>query len=192
MTLVPAIVLAAGGSTRCPGGKLIRPLRGRPLLCWLLDTLQECSEVSSVVVVCGHQMDEIAPLTEPFDKIDVVRNPDWATGLSSSLKCGLNALPPGAPGAVVCLGDTPFFRAATLSAVVPDESSTDSIIIPCCDGHPGHPKYFPRRLFAELFQLQGDEGARPLLRDHKERTRFVEVDDPGILRDFDSPEDFLV
>ena len=55
----------------------------------------------------------------------------------------------------------------------------------------GHPKYFPSWLFPELLELSGDEGARKVLRRFQDRTRVVQVDDPGILKDFDTPQDFL-
>jgi len=189
MTAVPAVVLAAGGSTRCPGGKLTREFAGRPLLCWTLETLEQSPLVSSVILVCGFQRELIARAAEPFGKVRTVSNPVWSEGLASSLRTGIGAVPHSSPGALVCLADTPFFKAETLRAVIPVDD-LNLVVLPRYQGRHGHPKYFPHRLFPELLKLKGDEGARSVLSRFKEETRTVELDDPGILKDFDTPEDF--
>ncbi len=186
---VPAVVLAAGGATRCPGGKVAREFAGRPLVCWLLKTLQESPLISSVVLVCGFQSERVEIAADPFDKVETVFNPSWAEGLSSSLRTGIRPLTKESPGALICLADTPFFRPETLQKVVPKDD-LDQIVLPIFRGRPGHPKYFPKWLFPEILKLEGDEGARSILRRYKEKTRTVEIHDPGILRDFDTPDDF--
>jgi molybdenum cofactor cytidylyltransferase len=109
--------------------------------------------------------------------------------LASSLRTGFGALPQSSPGALVCLADTPFFKAETLRDVVPVDN-LNLIVLPRYQRRHGHPKYFPRWLFSELLKLRGDQGARAVLNRFQEKTRIVEVDDPGILKDFDTPEDF--
>ena len=189
LSAVPAVVLAAGGSTRCPGGKLTREFQGRPLISWTLETLQQSSLVSSIILVSGFQEELILQAAGQFNKVRTVSNPDWPEGLASSLRTGIGALPPHSPGALVCLADTPFFKADTARSVIPfDDLSL--VVLPRFQGRHGHPKYFPRRLFPELLKLQGDQGARNVLHRFQEKTRIVEVDDPGILKDFDTPEDF--
>lgn len=186
---VPAVVLAAGGSTRCPGGKLTREFGGRPLLYWTLETLQQSPLVSAIVLVCGFQGESVAQAAEPFGKVRTVSNPLWPEGLASSLRTGIGAVPQSSPGALVCLADTPFFKAETLRALIPVDD-LNLVVLPRYQGRHGHPKYFPHLLFPELLKLEGDEGARSILRRFQEKTRIVEVDDPGILKDFDTPEDF--
>ncbi|MCA9777974.1 MAG: nucleotidyltransferase family protein [Candidatus Eremiobacteraeota bacterium] len=186
---VPVVVLAAGGATRCPGGKVAREFAGRPLVCWLLKTLQESPLISSVVLVCGFQSDSVVSAAEPFEKVQTVINPSWSDGLASSLRTGISTVAKDCPGALVCLADTPLFRPETLQTVVPKDNP-DLIVLPIFRDRPGHPKYFPKWLFPELLDLEGDEGARSILQRHKEKTRTVEVDDPGISLDFDIPDDF--
>ena len=186
-----ALVLAAGGSTRCPGGKLTRHYQGRPLLSWLLERLERSELIEKVYLVCGFQAEQVEVLAQAFPKVTTVRNEDWPEGLSTSLKCGIESLPEEIPGVLICLGDTPFFSDLTLQRVIGEVGESDSVILPCFEGKMGHPKYFPSWLFPELLQLSGDEGARPVLRRFKERTRVVQVDDPGILKDFDFVEVFL-
>ena len=191
LTKLTALVLAAGGSTRCPGGKLTRHYQGRPLLSWLLERLERSGLIERVHLVCGFQAEQVEVLARVFSKVTTVLNEDWSEGLSTSLKCGIESLPEGTPGALVCLGDTPFFSDVTLQRVVGEVGESTSVILPCFEGKMGHPKYFPSWLFPELLELSGDEGARTVLRRFQDRTRVVQVDDPGILKDFDTPQDFL-
>jgi len=191
LTKLTALVLAAGGSTRCPGGKLTRRYQGRPLLSWLLEKLERSELIERVHLVCGFQAEQVEVLAQDFPKVTTVLNEDWSKGLSTSLKRGIESLPEDIPGVLVCLGDTPFFSDLTLQRVVGEVGESTSVILPCFEGKMGHPKYFPSWLFPELLELSGDEGARKVLRRFQDRTRVVQVDDPGILKDFDTPQDFL-
>ena len=193
MVKVPAIVLAAGASTRCSGTpKLQRIYRGKPLLLWALENLALGELISSLIVVTGFQSGEVAILCEGIPDCRVVQNQRWAEGLSTSLRVGLEALPKDCPGALVALGDTPFFQESTLRAVVPNESELQDFRYPVYNGQAGHPKYFPRWSFAEMANLSGDVGAKLVMKAHPDQCHELVVDDPGILRDFDLATDFEV
>lgn len=184
-------MLAAGGSTRCPGGKLLRLYKSRPLLSWLLERLQTENRISDVYLVCGYESLRVQEVGADYQKVRIVHNLDWESGIASSLIAGLRSLPSEAPGALICLGDTPCFKPQTLERIIPEAENLERIVLPVYEGCHGHPKYFPRWLFQELYKLSGDEGARRVLARHKENARIVKLHDPGILRDFDTPEDFL-
>lgn len=185
--MIPAIVLAAGASSRCPGGKLLQSYRGRPLLEWTLEALQE-SRVGPIVLVTGHASDQIQSLAGP--RVHSVHNPNWSEGISSSIRVGIENLPESCPGVLLALGDTPFFTPETLHRII-GPGAEQEIRVPIYRGQMGHPKYFPSWLFPELKQLAGDRGAKALINNHQKRCRRIEVDDPGTLRDFDRPSDFL-
>lgn len=189
MLPVPCIVLAAGGSSRHPGGKLLTLYRGYPLLRWTLQRVT-AHPFSRILVVTGHRADEVEALLPDEPSVLAVANPDWQSGIASSLQAGLRACEAAAPGAVICLGDTPFFSAATLQAVHPSTiEEAGEVRVPVYEGQDGHPKYIPRRLFGDLIELSGDQGAGPVLR--RQPAVRLEVDDPGVLLDFDTPDDFL-
>ena len=89
---------------------------------------------------------------------------------------------------LVALGDMPWLHATSIAAVTA-AASTEEIIVPSCDGRRGHPVAFGRAFLEELRQLDGDQGARELLARHASAVREIPVDDPGVLRDVDTPAD---
>ena len=186
---LPAVVLAAGGSTRCPEGKLFKHLDGKPLITWGIETLIDSPHISEVLVVLGHRAEELEKLLRDYP-VQFVTNPNWSEGLSSSIKVAISSVPAECPGTLISLADTPFFSAETLAKISPNSDELDEIRYPVWDGSPGHPKYFPRWLFPELLKLEGDTGAKSLLRKHAKRRRPIPVSDLGVLKDYDLPEDF--
>ena len=110
---IPVIVAAAGGSSRCPGNKLLAPYHGKPLLQWLLQSLSSHPALGRILVVTGAQRTEVEALLFPYPQTRAVFNPHWRAGLASSLRRGVEALPP-TRGFLVAMGDTPFFSALTL------------------------------------------------------------------------------
>ncbi|HKC33609.1 MAG TPA: NTP transferase domain-containing protein, partial [Xanthobacteraceae bacterium] len=120
-------------------------------------------------------------------------NPDFAQGLSTSLKAGLAALPAGADGAIVCLGDMPQVDAGLIDCLVaafePEKGAL--VVVPTIAGKRGNPVVWSRRFFADLSRLDGDVGARHLIGAYPEavvevpvtgRAAFVDVDTPDALR----------
>ncbi|MGH8856128.1 MAG: nucleotidyltransferase family protein, partial [Telluria sp.] len=120
---------------------------------------------------------------------DVTVCPDADTGMGTSLVHAIrHALP--ADGWLVALGDMPFVRETTLAALRDALLAGADIAVPVHAGQRGNPVAFGARHLDELLALGGDQGARRLLRTHP--VTEVEVDDPGILRDIDSPSDLPV
>lgn len=111
---------------------------------------------------------------------------DAHLGMSRTLACGLRTAL-DAQGWLFALGDMPFLAPATIRAVA--DAIGDGIAIPEYGGRRGNPVGFAARYREELLGLEGDEGARSLLRRHPEDVRVVACDDPGILRDIDRRED---
>lgn len=184
----PVIVAAAGGSTRCPEGKLLKLWQGRPLLDWLLGTLSGHPRLGPLVVVTGHLRSQVEKLAQTYPDVHTRFNPDWKEGLSTSLRVGEWALPPG-EGFLVALGDTPLFSLQTLEAVLPSQDLV-RVRIPLHGQREGHPVFFPEWMRAHWPELSGDRGARPLLSRWPELVERVPVDDSGVLRDFDQASDF--
>lgn len=188
---IPALVAAAGGSTRCPEGKLTKLWRGKPLLCWLLDTLEQHPQVGKVVILTGRHHAEVHALAGGRPEFEVYHNPDWSEGLSSTLKLGESYVPRGS-GFLVALGDTPLFSAHTLSRVIPETEQEQTIRVPLYKGKTGHPVFFPEWVRDDWAALSGDCGAKPLFARWPNRVTTLLVDDPGVARDFDQARDFEV
>ncbi|MGH7067048.1 MAG: NTP transferase domain-containing protein [Acetobacteraceae bacterium] len=187
---VAAIVLAAGRSRRmAPHNKLliIGP-SGKPIIARVVDNVLS-SAARPVLVVTGHQAREIEH-TLGGRPVRYVHAPDYAEGLSASLKAGIAAVPPESPGAVICLGDMPLVTGRMidrlLAAFDPDEGR--AIVLPSFRGKQGNPMVWGRRFFPEIAAITGDIGARHLASLHLEQVVEVEIADEAVLRDLDTPE----
>lgn len=188
MSRFAALVLAAGASTRFAGGhKLLADFRGEPLIAHVFE-LAKSAPVEARLVVTGARVGEIAALAEAAG-LRSLHNPDFAAGLSTSLKAGLSALPASCEGALILLGDMPLIRPETLRAIVAvaEANPAFAAIVPTHQGEWGHPVLLKRALFADIAALSGDSGARALLKSRRD-VLTIEVGDAGILADFDTRE----
>jgi molybdenum cofactor cytidylyltransferase len=186
---IAAVILAAGRSTRMGGhNKLLAELQGKPLVRVVVEQVL-ASKVSSVTVVTGHQAAEVERALRGLN-VTFVYNPDFPTGLASSLKAGIGVVPKEAGGALICLGDMPLIDAHLLdrliAAFAPDRGML--IAVPISDGSRGNPVLWSRRFFGELMSLEGDIGARNLIAQHTEVVAEVAVEDQGAFLDIDTPQ----
>ncbi len=166
--------------------------RGEPLIRWAARAAL-ASRARPVVVVTGHARAEVETALAGLD-VRFTHNPDFATGLASSLRAGLAALPAEAVGAVVLLGDMPEANASVVDALIDSFLSAPDAYAatPLFGGKRGNPVLLGRALFSEVARLQGDEGARSLLREiPPERIIAVEVANAGVMRDIDTPADLV-
>lgn len=115
--------------------------------------------------------------------------PDAGLGMAHSLVWGAQQLPPACDAVIIALADMPFVKSSTIKAIAAALQNGAQIVVPVYQGQRGNPVGFAKSLFVELQQLQGDQGARALLKSHS--VFEVDVDDAGILRDIDTPEDLL-
>jgi molybdenum cofactor cytidylyltransferase len=186
---VAAIILAAGKSSRMGGpNKLLEHLRGKPLVRIVAEQAL-ASKASRVLVVTGHMADDVKAALRGLD-VTFVANPHFATGLASSVKAGISAVPADVDGAVVCLGDMPLVDTGLIDRLVdafaPDKGAL--IAIPVSEGRRGNPVLWSRRFFDELKTLEGDVGARHLIAKHSEVVTEVLADGQSAFLDIDTPE----
>lgn len=187
---IAAIVLAAGRSRRmAPRNKLlIAGPSGKPIIARVVDNVLS-SAARPILVVIGHQADEVERVLAGRP-VRFVHAPDYALGLSASLKAGIAAVPGECAGAIVCLGDMPLVTGRMidrlLAAFDPDEGR--AIVLPNFRGKQGNPMLWDRRFFSEIANISGDIGARFLLSQHMEQVAEVEMADEAVLRDIDTPE----
>jgi molybdenum cofactor cytidylyltransferase len=186
---VAAVILAAGRSTRMGGpNKLLAELGGKALV-RIVTEQALASKASGVIVVTGHQAEQVERALHGL-KVKFVRNPDFAAGLASSVKTGISAVPDHADGAVICLGDMPLISAHLIDRLVegfaPERGNL--IVVPVSDGRRGNPVLWSRRFFNELMALDGDIGARHLIARHGEAVAEVAVEGFGAFLDIDTPQ----
>jgi len=153
------LVLGAGAGTRFgPEGKLLSKLDGRPVLEWSVAALCGVAELTRVVVVLGfHAEDVLARVA--LGRAEPVRCQDWADGQSASLRCGLAALN-GAERVIVTLGDQPRLTPRVISLFLDEAAGTRAVYA----GRPGHPVVLGPEQVAAAMSVDGDVGARDLLR----------------------------
>jgi molybdenum cofactor cytidylyltransferase len=185
---VAAIVLAAGRSTRMGGpNKLLAEVAGKPLVRIAAEEAF-ASRADPVIVVTGHQRERVEQALAGL-KVRIVHNPDFADGLSTSLKAGIAAVPADADGAIVCLGDMPQVRASLIDRLIAafDPARGALIVAPTIEGKRGNPVLWSRRFFPDLAALDGDIGARHLIAAYGEALAEVPADAAALV-DIDTPE----
>jgi len=183
-----AITLAAGSSRRMGGGinKLLAEVDGEPMIRRVVRTVL-AARVSRVVVVLGHEADRVRAVLADLD-VTTVENPDHAAGMASSLRVGLDVVSAHV-SVLVALGDMPWVRVETLNRLIA-EAGPGRIVVPVHDGRRGNPVLWDRCFFPQLLTLVGDAGGRAIIAARPDAVRAVFVDDPGALRDADTPDAF--
>lgn len=185
---VTAVVLAAGRSSRMGGpNKLMAVFDGAPLVRRMTERAL-ASAADTVLVVTGHQAERVAAALEPLN-VTLTHNADYATGLASSLKAGIAALPKASAGALIVLGDMPGIAASDLDRMITvfRRAGGTVIVRATHNGKRGNPVLLPRALFAAVAGLEGDTGARHLVESGQAEVIDVELGE-GASLDVDTPE----
>ncbi len=189
--MIPAIVLAAGRSSRMGRPKALLPLgAGETFLSRIVGTLRSAG-VEEIVVVAGADAAPIrAAVAERALPARVVENPDCERGQLSSLLVGIAEVErPDVRAAIVTLIDVPLVSAATVRRMLEAyEAGSAQIVRPARGAQHGHPVVFDRVLFDEFRRADPREGAKGVVRRHSPLN--VEVDDPGAFVDIDTPDDY--
>ena len=119
-----------------------------------------------------------------------VHNPDWRTGMGSSLAAGLAAVPDGCAAAVIALVDQPLVGPEAVRRLIAAFAGGAEVAVAAYDGQPRNPVLIAREHWAEVAALAaGDAGARPFLRAHPDLVTLVECGDTGRPDDLDTPDD---
>lgn len=185
---VHAVVLAAGRSSRMGGpNKLLALFHGEPLVRRVAESAL-ASEVAGVTVVTGHQAERVRAALDGLG-VSFTANPDFATGLASSLKAGIAALPDEAAGALILLADMPEIEAGDLDRLIDAfrRSAGRAIVRATHGGKRGNPVILPRAVFAEIARIEGDTGARHVIEAGVAEVLDVELGRSASL-DVDTPD----
>ena len=181
-----AIPLAAGSSRRFGGRKLLHPFSdGAPIGIHSARTLSTVL-ANTIAVVSA---DDVALVKRFVDQgLEVVINSEADTGMASSLVAGVQASK-DSDGWLIMLADMPWVRQQTIQTLVDQLVAGASLVAPVYQGRRGNPVGFSAKWFDALSGLKGDTGARQLLRQNSHELFLLEVEDPGVLKDVDYPDD---
>ncbi|BFM14920.1 nucleotidyltransferase family protein [Maricurvus nonylphenolicus] len=180
------LLLAAGQGSRFGGDKCLAPLAdGTPLVLQAARNLQ--GAVDHLVVIARPGDSALQQLMRD-QGFTVVACDKAHLGMAESLKCGVAATP-SASGWLIAFADMPFIQPASYQAVADSLSSDDSLCVPFCQDKQGHPVGFGCGYRQLLLALQGDVGARSILKQYPDKIQRLTLDDAGIVWDIDRPED---
>lgn len=192
---VAGVLLAAGQATRFrhatgaggPATKLVATYQGKALVRHVAEAGLAAGLVP-LVVVTGHAREAVSAALDDLPLV-FVHNADFATGMASSLKVGLAQVPPEAAGVLVLLGDMPLVSSDLIAKLV--EAFADHpqavAVLPVHEGVRGNPVLLSRAVFADIMQLDGDAGARQVLRGRDADVIEVPVDQRAARLDVDTP-----
>ena len=192
---VAAIVLAAGQSTRMgSSNKLLAEINGELMIAKVLNAIA-ASEADEVIVVLGHEADQVSQklIALRHPKLTWLVNDNYRAGIATSLTCGIAALANDITGALICLSDMPYITTADYNQIIQAyrKASTPCICIPFVQQQRGNPLLWDQFFFPEIKQLQGDTGAKQLLKKYRQYWLEVPFTSNNVLLDIDCPEALL-
>jgi molybdenum cofactor cytidylyltransferase len=191
-SMIPALVLAAGKSTRMGQTKALLALGAESFISRIVRTFRAAG-VEDVVVVVGHDAERVSDALsriEPPPRIVV--NPEYESGQLSSILAGLRAIDrPGVTAMLLTLVDVPLVSPDTVRAVLLRYRTTSAAVVrPVSGSRHGHPVLIDRQLFPQLRSADTASGAKPIVRAHASDAGDVEVADEGAFTDIDTPAEY--
>lgn len=190
MSDIWSIILAAGESKRMNARKLLLPFDGKTMIGTVIDNIA-ASSVDKIMVVVGSHKEEIIAATAHLP-VTHCYNDNYKQGMLSSVKCGINALPEDFEAVMIFLGDQPLIPVKVVNLVIGAYRKSDQgIVIPTFRKRRGHPLLIDRKYLEKIEQLDEKEGLRALAYKYANDVLEIETDEPGILRDIDTREEYL-
>jgi molybdenum cofactor cytidylyltransferase len=184
-----SIILAAGESRRMGFPKMLLEFNGKTMLEKVIQNVGE-SDTDGILVVLGAYREKLTGIVERLG-VMYCYNDNYKDGMLSSVQCGFRNIPGDAGAVLVFQGDQPFITAAVINSLIAEyRSSGRDLIIPAFRGRRGHPLLLGRRFREEVSGLDSNEGLRSIIHHHPEEVFEIETDDPGILRDFDTYDEY--
>lgn len=184
------IILASGLSKRMGVPKLLLPLKGATIIGHVLSQALQ-TKLNGIIVVANGRNQELVKEIDKHSAHHIVKVEDAHLGLGNSIRKGLRRLPESADAVMFLLGDQPEITKEEMNKVIGYYQSTQQSLVVQATyfNKKGHPVLFDRRMFPFLEGIEGDMGAREILKNHKEKIHFTEMGKPPI-PDIDTMEDY--
>ncbi len=185
--MISAIILAAGMSSRMGSPKQLLKLEDRTLIRIVTENVL-ASSVDEVLVVTGYLEHQVSAAIRDLP-VKTVLNPCYEQGQGTSLAVGVKTLNVNTSAFLVFMVDQPFITASLINMVIGEFKRRHSIVLrPVYNGQPGHPVIFSYSLSAQLKMLEGDQGARQVLKKLGNKVDCFPVQDEAVIFDIDTPE----
>jgi molybdenum cofactor cytidylyltransferase len=187
--MISAILLAAGQSQRMGEFKQLLPYGEKPFVVCCVDHLL-ASRIDELIVVTGHREADVRQVLLDRE-IKTVFNPDYKSGMSSSIKCGVQAVNENSEAILIALADQPQISPSVINQVIEAyEKTNPHIVIPVFNNRRGHPIILQAKLKEEILAITPEIGLKQVVRAREAQTLYVNVADEAVLLDFDYPEDY--
>ena len=187
--MIWAVVLAAGESRRMGTQKLLLPFGDTTVVGAVVRTAL-ASAAGRTLVVLGADREAVRREIGSLG-VEFAINGDYPLGMLTSVQAGFRALPAGAKAALIMLADQPFLASSVIDKVIAgSEACHRGIVIPAFQGRRGHPVLIDLKYRDEVLAIAPADGLRRLMLAHPDDILEVDVADPNILRDLDTPEDY--
>mgnify|MGYP001280205917 CR=1 FL=1 len=187
--MISAILLAAGQSKRMGGeNKLAKEIQSIPLIKRSVKNIL-ASSINELIIVLGHEKEIIEKLIDKNEKIKLVFNKDFESGMASSIKTGINNLSKKTEAFFVCLGDMPMVNHDIYDQLIKSKDNKE-IIVPTYKEQQGNPILFNKSMKKKIMSISGDIGAKKILQLNKKKIFNLEFNDQGIIKGFNTQKDF--
>ena len=198
--MISAILLAAGESSRMKGeNKLSKKIDGIPIIKYAVKNILG-SSIDELIIVLGHEKSIIENIIDKNKKIKFIYNENYKSGMSSSIKKGLNNINKKSEAFFICLGDMPNVNQNIYNKLIKSRYNYNKkfsseqkkeIVVPTFEEKNGNPILFSKFMTKQILNINGDVGAKEILKLNKKKILYVPIRNSGITLDFDTEEDFI-
>jgi len=188
--MITALILAAGQSKRMGQPKMLLPWGTETVLSHVITVFRKAG-LEDILVLTGGAREQVENEIAHLN-IRTIFNEQFTQGeMLSSIQCGIRSLTHKTQAILIGLGDQPQVQAGSVRMVCDAyRESNSKIVVPSYNMRRGHPWLIERSLLHDLMILESPQSPRDFLNAHRKKIQYVNVDDPGILADLDTPEDY--
>jgi len=187
--MISVILLAAGQSKRMHGkNKLTKKYNNIALINHSVKNILE-SNIDELIIVLGHQSKIIKKIINKNKKIKFIFNKDYKSGMSSSIKAGLKHISTLSDYFFISLGDMPLINKDVYNLLLKYRKNHD-LIIPTFNKQQGNPVLFSKKMKKEFLKINGDIGARKIIKFYKKNVIKIKISNSSILKNFNTKDSF--